>query len=206
MKETLIIIGASGHGKVVADIAVKMNQWKNIYFLDDDETVKQCLGFNVIGKVNDAVNYKDESDFFVAVGNNKVRKKIMEKIKAQDLNITTLIHPSAAIGLDVKIDIGSVVMAGSIVNSSSIIGIGCIVNTRSSIDHDCVIEEYIHISPGATIAGSVCIKKNSWLGVGCIVTNNINITDDSVIGAGTVVIRDIITSGTYIGIPARRVI
>lgn len=205
MKDKLIIIGASGHGKVVADIAIKMNKWQSIAFFDDDESIKTSMGLEVIGKTADAFTYKDEADFFVAIGSNATREKIQEKLIEQGLSVVSLIHPSAVIGTDVEIGIGSVVMAGVVVNSSSRIGKGCIVNTRSSLDHDNVIKDYVHISPGVMTAGSVEIGKSTWLGIGSVVSNNVNICSGCKVGAGAVVVKDITEPGTYVGVPVRRV-
>jgi len=205
MKDKLIIIGASGHGKVVADIAIKMNKWQSIAFLDDDESIKTSMGFEVIGKTADVFIYKNEADFFVAIGSNTTREKIQEKLIEQGLNVVSLIHPSAVIGTDVEIGIGSVVMAGVVINSSSRIGKGCIINTSSSLDHDNVIEDYVHISPGAGIAGTVKVGKGSWLGTGSIISNNVNICNGCIVGAGAVVVKDIAEPGTYVGVPVRRV-
>src|SRR6056297_3547389 len=119
MKNKLIIIGAKGHGKVVADIAIKMNKWQSIAFLDDDASIKTSMGLEVIGKTDDAFTYKDEADFFVAIGSNATREKIQEKLIDQGLNVVSLIHPSAIIGIDVEIDIGTAVMAGVVINSST---------------------------------------------------------------------------------------
>jgi sugar O-acyltransferase (sialic acid O-acetyltransferase NeuD family) len=205
MKDKLIIIGASGHGKVVADIAIKMNKWQSIAFFDDDESIKTSMGLEVIGKTADAFTYKDEADFFVAIGSNATREKIQEKLIEQGLSVVSLIHPSAVIGTDVEIGIGSVVMAGVVVNSSSRIGKGCIVNTSSSLDHDNVIKDYVHISPGVMTAGSVEIGKSTWLGIGSVVSNNVNICSGCKVGAGAVVVKDITEPGTYVGVPVRRV-
>ena len=205
MKDKLLIIGASGQGKVLADIALKMNKWKSISFLDDDENIKISMGLEVIGKSTDAFKYKDEVDIFIAIGNNETRERIQEKLIEEGLSIPTLIHPNAIIGNDVEIGIGSVVMAGVVINTSTKIGKGCIINTSSSIDHDNTIEDYVHISPGVKIAGAVKVCKRTWLGIGSIVINNITICNNCKVGAGAVVIKDITEPGTYVGIPARRI-
>ena len=205
MKDKLIIIGASGHGKVVADIAIKINKWQSITFLDDDESIKTSMGLEVIGKTADAFINKDEADFFVAIGSNITRGKIQEKLIEQGLNVVSLIHPSAIIGTDVEIGIGTAVMAGVIINSSSRIGKGCIINTSSSLDHDNVIEDYVHISPGVRSAGSVGIGKGTWLGIGSVVSNNVNICSGCKVGAGAVVVKDITEPGTYVGVPVRKI-
>lgn len=205
MKNKLIIIGASGHGKVVADIAIKMNKWQSITFLDDDESIKASIGLEVIGKTAVAFTYKEEADFFVAIGSNTTREKIQEKLIEQGLNVVSLIHPSAVIGTDVEMGIGTAVMAGVVINSSTRIGNGCIINTSSSVDHDNVIEDYVHISPGVNMAGTVKVGKGTWLGIGSVVSNNVNVCSGCKVGAGAVVVKDITEPGTYVGVPVRRV-
>lgn len=204
MKDKLIIIGASGHGKVAADVAIKLNKWSTIAFLDDDDSVKTCLGFAVIGKTSDAFLYKDISDFFIAVGNNSTRKKIQNDLEVKGISIVSLIHPAAVIGIDVEIGKGTVVMAGAVINSSSSVGKGCIINTSCSLDHDNVIEDFVHISPGATLAGTVKVGEKSWIGAGSTVSNNVSICKECTVGAGAVVVKDIVAPGTYVGVPARR--
>lgn len=205
MKDKLLIIGASGHGKVVADMAIKMNKWQEIAFLDDNENIKETMGIKVLGNTKKAFDYIDNYDFFVAIGNNKTRNTIQAKLKEYGANIATLIHPTAVIGKDVIFGVGTVVMAGVVINCCSQIGEGVIINTSSSIDHDCIIEDYAHISPGVNIAGTVEIGKLTWLGIGSVVSNNIDICDNCILGAGTVVVKDINEVGTYVGAPARRV-
>lgn len=205
MRDKLIIIGASGHGKVVADIAMKINKWKSIAFLDDDISIKESLGLKVIGNISDSVKYKDEAYFFVAIGNNSTRERIQERLTNNGLSLVTLIHPSAIIGSDVEVGTGSVVMAGVVINSSTRIGKGCIINTSSSLDHDNIVDDYVHISPGVIVAGSVNIGRRTWLGIGSTISNNVNICENCMVGAGSVVIRNINESGTYIGVPSTRV-
>lgn len=192
----LVIIGASGHGKVIADIAVKSG-YKDIVFLDDNENVKECVGFPVIGKVLDAKNMEDEK--IVAIGNAEIR----EKIQSQLSNLVTLIHPSAVVSRRVKIGEGTVIMAGAVINSDVVIGKGCIINTGASVDHDCKLEDFVHVSVGAHVAGTVSIGKKTWVGAGATVSNNVSICDNCMIGAGAVVVKDLKKSGIYIGVPVR---
>ncbi|TCP24922.1 sugar O-acyltransferase (sialic acid O-acetyltransferase NeuD family) [Scopulibacillus darangshiensis] len=205
MKNKLLIIGASGHGKVVADIALKMNKWQSIAFLDDDESIKSSMGIKVVGKSSDAFKYLQNHDIFVGVGNNATREKIQGKLEAKGASIPILIHPSAIIGKLVKINFGTVIMAGVVINCCSKIGKGCIINTAATIDHDNLIEDYAHISPGVHLAGTVRVGQGTWLGIGTVVSNNVNITSLCKVGAGARVIKDITEPGTYVGVPVRRV-
>lgn len=116
-----------------------------------------------------------------------------------------LIHPNATIGIEVEIASGTVVMAGVVINSSSRIGKGCIINTSSSLDHDNIIDDFVHISPGANLAGAVKVGKGSWIGIGSVISNNITICALCNLGVGALVIEDITKTGLYIGIPARKI-
>ena len=194
----LNIIGASGHGKVVADIAA-LNGYTDIVFLDDDESIKECAGYPVIGNCSDA----PEGEIFVAVGNAETRKRLMELYR--DRTQPVLIHPSAIVAKGVEIRKGSVVMAGTVINPGAKIGRGVIVNTSSSIDHDCVVKDYCHIAVGAHLSGTVIVGENTWVGTGATLSNNVNICGGCIIGAGTVVIKDIDKPGTYVGVPAKKI-
>lgn len=204
MKEMLIIIGAGGHGKVCADIAELMGCYKEIYFLDDNVS-GICLKHKIIGKTKDFVKFINAADYFIAIGNGKIREKIFCKIKEYSSNIVSLIHPSAVIASSVEIGTGTVVAAGAVINSDSKIGKGCIINTASSVGHDARISDFSHIASGAHLAGTVFVDKYTWVGAGAIVKNNITITSECMIGAGAVVVSDIKESGTYVGVPARKI-
>lgn len=196
----LIIIGASGHGKVVADCAVK-NGYESIIFLDDNENVTHCGSYKVFGGCKEIE--KLPGDVIVAIGNSNVRRKL--QINIEESRLVTLIHPEAVIGEDVKIGIGSIVMAGAVINPGSRLGKGVIVNTSSSIDHDCTVGDFVHIAVGAHLAGSVKVGDNSWVGAGAIVNNNLYICSNCMVGAGAVVVKNIELEGTYIGVPAKRI-
>lgn len=195
----LIIIGAGGHGKVAADIAVKSG-YGEILFLDDDEAVKMCGRYPVIGKSSRIG--ETEGDVFVAVGDPAARKALQERIG--EGRLTILIHPDAVIAEDVSIGKGTIVMAGAVVNPGSRIGRGCIINTCASVDHDCRLGEYVHVAVGAHVAGHVEIGAGTWIGAGATVSNDIRICGGCIIGAGAAVVRDIEEAGTYVGVPARR--
>lgn len=194
----LIIIGASGHGKVVSDIA-RLNGYKNIVFLDNNSALRECAGYPVLGP--DTMTRELEGDIFIAVGNNEIRKKLMERDIGRRFPV--LIHPKAVVAEDVVIGDGTVVMAGSIINPGVRIQKGCIINTSSSVDHDCVIENYCHISVGAHLSGTVTVGEQTWIGAGVVVSNNITICNNCIIGAGAVVVNSIEKTGTYIGVPAK---
>lgn len=193
----LVIIGASGHGKVVADIAA-LNAYTNIIFADDNKDIRICAGYTVVADSRHA----PEGDLFVAIGNARFRKDLMRLYRNRALPV--LIHPTAVIARNVEIGEGSVVMAGAVINPGVRIGKGCIINTSSSIDHDCVIKDYVHISVGANLSGTVTVGEGAWIGAGATISNNVDICPNVTIGAGAVVIKDIGESGTYIGVPAKK--
>ncbi len=194
----LIIIGASGHGKVVADIAA-LNGYKVIVFLDNDPEIKACAGYPVLGP--DTMTSELDGDVFIAVGKAEIRKKLMER--DANRNFPVLIHPSAVIAESAEVGAGSVVMAGAVINPGARIGKGCIINTSSSVDHDCMVGDYVHISVGAHLSGTVVVGTGTWIGTGAIVSNNVNICGGCTIGAGAVVIKEINETGTYVGVPAK---
>lgn len=199
----LIIIGAGGHGKVCLDIALKMHQWNEIYFLDDNVDHGTCLGHKIVGSSKDAIKYKDNSDFFVAIGDNKTREKVLSNLIQEEYSIATLIHRQSIINSFVSIGIGTVVMAGTVINSDTKIGIGCILNTNSTIEHDNLIHDYVHISPGVNLAGNVSIGERSWIGIGSTVINNISVASDVQFGGSALVVKDIEVEGIYVGSPVR---
>lgn len=199
----IAIIGASGHGKVVADIA-RRNQYEEIVFLDDNLDLVECGTYKVVGTSREFRNYANRGyDLIVAIGDAKIRQQIQEEIEGDDLCCTTLIHPSAVIAENVEIGSGSVVMANAVINPSTKIGRGCIINTCASVDHDNQIADYVHVSVGAHLAGCVSVGERTWIGIGAVVSNNVEICGDCVIGAGGVVVKDVLDEGTYVGVPVR---
>lgn len=204
MNKKIVIIGAGGHAKVIADIIEKSSDI--VYgFLDDNKEVGEKIikNYKVLGKVSECMFLQSDNKdlyFIIAIGNNYIRRSIYER---NNLNYYTAIHPNSTIGMEVKIGEGTVVMANTCINSNTVIGKNCIINTGAIIEHDNVIGDYVHISPNATLCGTVKIEDFTHIGAGSIIKNNINITTTCTVGAGAVVIKDILEQGTYIGVPAK---
>lgn len=196
----LVIVGAGGHGKVIADNALR-NGYKDIFFVDD-YLKGECMGFEIIGTHADIEALDNgATDFVIGIGNNDSRKLIAEKY---NVNWVSIIHPSAQIATNVAIGLGTVVMAGAVVNACATIGEHCIINTCAVVEHDNVIKDFVHISPRAAIGGSVVIEEQSHIGIGASVKNNINICSNCIIGAGAAVVANIEEQGIYIGVPAKK--
>lgn len=196
MCKEVIIIGAGGHGRVVADI-VKKSGDKVLGFLDD----KNDTDINVLGKINDCVKYTDKL-FIIAIGNNKIRKEIAEKYPF--LKYYTAIHPRAVIADNVVIMEGTCVMANAVINNSAKIGRHSIINTNATVEHDNILSDFVHVSPNAALCGTVVVGEGTHIGAGAVVRNNISITSDCVVGIGAAVVSNIEVSGVYIGVPARK--
>ena len=199
----LAILGASGHGKVLADIA-ELTGWKQIVFFDDAWPEKASNGaWQVIGDtqmlLNNINNYQG---VIVAIGNNKVRQQKLQQLDSAGAKIITLIHPSATVSRYTQIGLGSVIVAGAVINPDCIIGSGAIINTCSSVGHDCTLGDAVHICPGARLAGGTEVDDRAWVGVGSSVRQLIKIGADAIIGAGSTVVKDVPASTTVMGVPA----
>ena len=196
----LIIIGAGGHGKVIADAALK-NGYTNICYIDDHAT-GDVMGFPIIGTSADIERLNDGStDFIIGIGNNEVRKTIAE---THNVNWVSIVHPSAQIAFNVEIGKGTVVMANAVVNVCATVGEHCIINTGAIVEHDNVIENSAHISPNVALGGTVRIGSLTHVGIGATVKNNTEICSECTIGAGAVVVKNIKEPGTYVGVPVRK--
>ena len=200
--ENIIIIGAGGHGKVIADIIIKSGDCL-LGFLDDNLSSENNIsGYPILGKIGDIYKFENKAKFIIGIGNNYTRKQITEKYK---VIWHTAIHPSAVIAFDVNIEAGTVVMANTVINTSAKIGKHCIVNSGAIVEHDNDISNYVHISPNVSIGGTVKLGELTHIGIGATIRNNISITSQCTIGAGAVVVKNIADRGIYVGIPAKKV-
>jgi len=200
----LLILGAGGHGKVVAETA-EAGGWDKIALLDDRYMdMDGTLRWPVLDELARAGQYiSDFSHAFVALGSGEMRLACLDTITELGFKIPVLAHPAAWISPSASIAGGSVVMAGATVQADSKIGRGCIVNTGANVDHDCHLEDGVHVCPGASLAGGVSVGRCSWLGIGCSVIQEVGIGANVMVGAGSAVIRDIDENLKVAGVPAK---
>ncbi|MCC2618333.1 acetyltransferase [Aestuariibacter halophilus] len=202
---SLVIVGAGGHGKVVADCAQQTGRYDRIVFLDQGFPSHQRQGaWQVVGTPSAFANWQlPDTEFFVAIGNNAGRQQWHEMLKTGGASIATLVHPAATLSPYVTLGEGSLVMPGAVINADVSLGRGVIINTSASVDHDCNIGDFVHIAPGCHLAGNVQVGTLAFMGVGCSVIPGIKIGAQGVVGAGSTVIRDVNADCTVAGCPAK---
>lgn len=202
--KNLAILGAGGHGKVLADIAVLLG-WSKVFFFDDSWPSRENNGcWPIVGNTADLLSRLSDFDgVVVGVGDNCVRLKKQEFLISHGAPIVNLIHPAAHMSPFASVGIGSVVMAKAVINVDSKIGDACIINTGAIIDHDCELKDGVHISPNATLAGGVKVGLGAWVGIGASVRQLVAVGDGAIIGAGAVVLKDVPALVTLVGNPAR---
>lgn len=192
----MYLYGAGGHAKVVQDILEA--QGINISgFIDDNSSLSNYMGLPVKHRVVAG------QEIIVCIGNNKVRKQIVDDLRLKKVSFSRGIHPLSVISPRARIGEGTVVMPGGIINSNAQIGNHCIINTSASVDHDCYIEDYVHISPHATLCGNVKVGEGTWIGAGTVIIPGVKIGKWCVIGAGAVVLHDIPDEAVAFGNPAK---
>lgn len=192
----IVIYGSSGHSKVILE-SLELQGLSDFVFYDDYQNINSILGFKVITDLN---QYKDNY-IIIAIGNNKVRKEISKKMSCE--NFINAIHPTAFLSERSELGFGNAVMSNVSVNSGAKIHNHCILNTNSSIDHDCILENFVHLSPNVALAGNVHIGEGTHVGIGASVIQGIKIGKWVTIGAGAVIIKDIPDFAVVVGNPGK---
>jgi sugar O-acyltransferase (sialic acid O-acetyltransferase NeuD family) len=206
----LLLLGAGGHARVVAETALSNGRFSRIAFLDDRCTLpaqlSEQLGWPVIGPFSAALDPQISQQFpvaLVAIGNAAVRLQWLTRLAAAGYELPVVIHPTAWVSPSAELGAGSVVFAQAAIQAQAVIGIGAILNTGCSVDHDAQLGDGVHICPGARLAGEVQMGDRSWIGIGASVMQQIRIGADVTVGAGAAVLRDLPDGVTAVGVPAR---
>jgi acetyltransferase EpsM len=193
----MILYGASGHAKVVIEILEKSGISIDELF-DDNPLILNLCGYSC--SLYSKAKILDRQ-LIISIGDNKTRKLVVEKIGI--INYGRAIDITSSISSRANIGDGSVVMPGAVINSGAVIGEHSILNTNASLDHDCILENFVHVSPGSSIAGNVAIGEGTHVGTGASIIPNIRIGKWCIIGAGSVIIKDVPDFAVVIGNPGR---
>lgn len=208
--DEVYIIGARGHGREIAiildDINIKNKRFLLKGFIDDDPLLfgKSFYGLTVIGNLDQFIkNNPYSKKLIMGIGDPKMKKKIYDKLKDEQVFWPNIIHPSVRLVKDIRIGKGVVIFPGCIISTNVEIGDFVCINSNSSISHDAVLGEFSTINPGCNINGESMIKKGAYLGSGSIIKDECQVGEWAIVGAGAVVINDIPPDTTVVGIPAR---
>ncbi len=202
----LAILGAGGHGKVVADTALAAG-WSEIHFYDSSWPEREKNShWPILGNDQSLMNKLNQYDgVIVAIGDNQLRWQKYLMLVEQRAKLATLVHPSAQVSIYAKVGIGSVVLANAVVNVDADIGDACIINVGATVDHDSHIATAVHICPGANLSGGVFVGDKSWVGVGSSVKQGVKIGQEVMIGACTVMVSDVSDGLVVVGNPAKSI-
>ncbi|MDB5896981.1 MAG: acetyltransferase [Ramlibacter sp.] len=199
---TLLILGAGGHGRVVADAALAQGTWQQVRVTDNDAAKYGSVlmaGLD-IEPLQHAL--RDAGAVHIAIGSAAAREK---QARGLSLPFATVLHPRASISRYAEIRPGCFVAAGAVVAPGARVGIGVIVNHGAVVDHDVQVGDFTHVAPLAAVGGNARVGRRVLVGAGAQVLPGVRVCDDVVIGAGAAVVADIDTPGVYAGVPARRV-
>lgn len=203
MTRAIAILGAGGHGRVIADCAEAIG-WDRIDFFDDVLAGSTSGVWRVVGGEGDLRGRVAEYDaVVVGIGDNRVRLRLHRQLVAQGAPLASLIHPKAAVSPHARIGAGTVVFAGAAVNIGAETGDACIINTGAGVDHDCRLADGVHISPGAHLGGGVSVGECSWVGIGASVRHGVAIGVDVRVGVGAAVASAVPDHLVVVGVPAR---
>lgn len=205
LKHQLIVWGAGGHARVVADVA-RLNDFEIAGFIDDVNPERRgevFCGAQVFASLDQCRTHAVQNAF-VAIGENQARARKADLLVKAGCRLVSFIHPRAIVAPDVRIGPGAVVMAGAVVQPGSRIGRNVIVNTLACVDHECRIGDNVHLCPGARLAGKVTVGPSATVGIGATIIDKLRIAAGAFVGAGAVVIRDVPAHAMVAGVPAAR--
>jgi acetyltransferase EpsM len=202
----LLLWGSSGHARVVADIVRSTGEYEIVALLDDHQRRGQTVdGLPVVGGREQlpALMKQGVSHLIVAIGDCATRDRLASVALEHGFQLATAVHRSAVVAPGAKVGAGSVIAAGAVINPAAAVGHNCIINTSASIDHDCVIGDAAHLGPGVHVGGGTEVGRGAWIGIGATLVDHIRIGAGSIVGAGSVVTRDVPDGVVVYGVPAR---
>jgi sugar O-acyltransferase (sialic acid O-acetyltransferase NeuD family) len=200
----LAVLGASGHGKVVAD-AAELAGWQDVCFFDDAWPRLTMNGhWSVVGSSAELLDSLEKYDgVVVGIGDNRIRRQKLQDLDAAGASVVSVIHPAAKVSSYAKLGSGVVVFANAVINADAVVGTGAIINTGAVVEHDCRVGECVHVSPNATLAGGVLLGQLVWVGANACVKQLISIGDEVVVGMGSVVLQNVVAGMVVAGNPAK---
>lgn len=200
----IVIIGAGGHGAVVADAAEASQAWSEIEFLDDSFPQRREIAhWKIVGNVASLQELGGAAAAVVAIGDNRQRMNLLDRIADAKVPLATVIHPTACVSKLASIGPGTVLLANAVVNARTAVGKGCIINTAATVDHDCELADGVHVAPGAHLAADIVVGERTLIGVGGSARPQVRIGADVVVGAGSAVVGNVHDGAVVAGVPAR---
>jgi len=202
LKKPVVVVGYSGHSYVIIDILLNTGRMVAGY-CDSELKERNPFHLNYLGKETDVLEALTAYDYFIGIGHNGIRRKVHTSLMDHLGEPINAIHHSAIVSASVEMGKGIMIAAGAVINPVVTLGRGVICNTSSSIDHECVIEDFVHVAPGAVLCGNVKVGSGTFIGANSVIKQGITIGKNVTIGAGTVVIKDIPDNATVVGNPQR---
>lgn len=206
----ILIPGAGGHAQVIVDAAQRAREagaaWEVVGFLDDNPVLagQVRLGLPILGAISTLARHRHDG-CVIGIGDNRLRRRLFNQLRAQGEQIITIIHPRAVIAPDVTVGAGTVIFAGVVVNTGTTIGENVVLNTGCTVDHHNFIADHAHVAPGAHLGGDVRIGEGAFVGIGATIMPQRSVGAWGIVGAGALVNRDVPDSVTVIGVPAKAI-
>ena len=207
--QPLVVFGASGHARVIIDAARRCGGFELIGVSDSQRSAGDVVdGLTVLGPDSKLAELRAKHSSLagiIGIGDNGQRRAVAEAIgaRARDFSFATIVHPAAVVAADVEIGAGSFLAAGAVINTGTRVGMHAVINTNAGVDHDCLVDDFGFVGPGAALAGTVRVHRNAFIGTGAAIAPNVTIGADAIVGAGAVVLQDVAPGSTVVGVPAR---